>query len=378
MGTTEETIQRGIKSRGSAGRCLDDNPPLYLFLFSPAQMLYIRYILHQPIITSDIASYIDLLHPEPSRSESNMFLNFCNPSLACEVISGATEGLPEALATYAPDGAWPEGPAYWAYATQYTLLAAYSLKSALGSDFGIMEHQGIRETAMYPIALTGPTGRLFNFADSASRINRIISARESYYGLARWFQDLGCTYIARHTDLDQNATPFTIIWYQSKGAEQDAASIATDRYFKRINVCTLRSSLTDPNTTFVGFKGGNNAQQHGHLDLGSFVVEADGVRWADDLGRDNYDLPGYFGGERWNYYRLNTFGHNTLVVNGANQNTNATAHITYFKSAADRSFAVADLTPAYAWVGVTSQKRGISLYDGKRKVLVSCQHLNCG
>jgi hypothetical protein len=44
-----------------------------------------------------------------------------------------------------------------------------------------------------------------------------------------------------------------------------------------------------------------------------------GVRWFVDLGADNYNLPGYFGGQRWNYYRMRAESHNTLVLNPTDQ-----------------------------------------------------------
>ena len=50
------------------------------------------------------------------------------------------------------------------------------------------------------------------------------------------------------------------------------------------------------------------------LDLGSFVLERDGVRWAVDLGSDDSNMPGYFGAERFNYYRLRTESHNTVML----------------------------------------------------------------
>ena len=77
----------------------------------------------------------------------------------------------------------------------------------------------------------------------------------------------------------------------------------------------MRSAWDDPNAVSVDFKAGDNKANHSHLDLGSFIVDALGVRWACDLGADDYNMPGYFGGKRWTYYRLRAEGHNTLVIN---------------------------------------------------------------
>ena len=52
-------------------------------------------------------------------------------------------------------------------------------------------------------------------------------------------------------------------------------------------------------------------------------LTADGVRWATDLGPDDYNLPGYFdtkkgtASPRWKYYRLNNRSHNTLTPGDA-------------------------------------------------------------
>ena len=98
----------------------------------------------------------------------------------------------------------------------------------------------------------------------------------------------------------------------------------------RSTPATRRRSLPSsarPGTTrtplYVGFKGGDNAANHAHLDLGTFVLDALGQRWAVDLGPDDYDLPGYFGAERWTYERLKTSGQNTLLLDGANQDPKA-------------------------------------------------------
>ncbi len=94
-------------------------------------------------------------------------------------------------------------------------------------------------------------------------------------------------------------------------------------------------------------KGGDNKAPHAHLDLGSFVLDAGGVRWAADLGADDYDLPGYFGRQRWSYYRTRTESHNTLLIDDLNQDLRAEARITRQEFAADFSWLQIDLSRAY-------------------------------
>jgi hypothetical protein len=135
--------------------------------------------------------------------------------------------------------------------------------------------------------------------------------------------------------------------------------------FKGVNVAFFHSAWEDPDAIFVGFKGGDNKANHSHLDLGTFVLDALGERWAFDLGGDNYNLPAYFGRNRWTYYRLRTEGHNTLTLNGTNQDPRAEAPIVSFESTPERAFAVADLSAAYSeeaervWRGVAMIDRSL-------------------
>jgi hypothetical protein len=127
----------------------------------------------------------------------------------------------------------------------------------------------------------------------------------------------------------------------------------------------FRSAWNDPRALFVGFKAGRNDVNHAHLDLGSFVLDADGVRWAHDLGPDNYNLPGYFdskSGKRWSYYRLENHSHNTIAFGKLRQAATAMAPITVFRSTPQRASAIADLSAAYPG---TAKKilRGIALLD---------------
>ncbi|MGN6641725.1 MAG: heparinase II/III domain-containing protein, partial [Verrucomicrobiota bacterium] len=136
---------------------------------------------------------------------------------------------------------------------------------------------------------------------------------------------------------------------------------------------TLRSGWQDRDATFVGFKAGEIGSSHGHLDGGNFVLEALGVRWAYDIGGDDYALPGYFSKpQRWTYYRLRAEGHNTLVINpgaGADQVDGAKLPVTLYTSEPndERAATVMDLTGAY---GITKTWRGIQLFKNRRWVLI--------
>ena len=83
----------------------------------------------------------------------------------------------------------------------------------------------------------------------------------------------------------------------------------------------MRSSWTDPEATWVAMKGRvpwgvGSDPGHPHDDLGSFVFEMCGERWADDLGAEGYDVPEYFDlqVERWAIYRGSWAGHNVLTL----------------------------------------------------------------
>lgn len=133
---------------------------------------------------------------------------------------------------------------------------------------------------------------------------------------------------------------------------------------------TFRSAWNDKLATFVGFKGGDNKMNHAHLDLGSFVMDASGERWAIDLGSDDCNLPGYFGSQRWDYYRLRAEGHNTLVINPdakTDQDPHSTAKIIRFSDKSGAAFAITELSEAYVRTAKTVQ-RGIKLVG--RDVLV--------
>ena len=286
------------------------------------------------------------------------------PQIAGEILHDAMESIQIAMAEFAPDGAWKEGPGYWNYATLYNVVFLAGLQTALGTDFGLSGMGAFNQTGLFPIYLTGPLGRTFNYADGG---DHAIYAPQLFW-LARQFKQPICAWHERRTS---TPSALDVLWYDPAGTSPKAAGLPLNKCFRDAEVAVLRSDWENPQALFVGFKAGDNKANHSHLDLGSFVFDAAGVRWAMDLGSDDYNLPGYFGGQRWNYYRLRAEGQNTLLINpgqGPDQDPAANTRIIRFAANRKRSFAIADLTPAY---GKNARQvwRGIALLD-RDKVLV--------
>ncbi len=287
------------------------------------------------------------------------------PGLAGTLLAQALSSLPRAIASYAPGGAWIEGPGYWEYATRYLVSTLGSLTSALGTDFGLGDSRGLSATGRFRIYVSGPTGLFFNFADATARTGD----EPSLFWLARRYDDPVLAWAARD-GATLGASARDLLWYDSRGSASDLAALPLDAQYEAAELAFFRSAWNDKDALYVGFKGGNNAANHAHLDLGTFVLDALGQRWAVDLGPDDYNLPGYFGAERWTYERLKTSGQNTLMLDGADQDLKAAAPLTAFRTGADGGFAIADLTAGYAPGGATRVQRGMALRDGRSRVLI--------
>jgi hypothetical protein len=231
---------------------------------------------------------------------------------------------------------------------------------------------GFAEAGLFRIHTIGPLGLTFNYADARPHAG----VAPQMFWLAKKFARPVYAWSERRIT-DNRPTIFHVIWGARigdwlKGNPNDAPSLDTylplDAFFHGVNVATFRSDWDDSNAFYLAFKGGNNKADHSHLDLGTFVFDALGERWALDLGPDNYNLPAYFGSFRFSYYRLRTKGHNTLTNGGENQNSDAKAPIVGFLSTPDRAFAVGDLTEAYA-PKARKVRRGVALLH-RNEVLV--------
>lgn len=304
------------------------------------------------------------------------------PAVARTVVNGVRRSLTYAVPVYHPDGAYPEGPQYWDYGTTYHVLAVAMLASALGNAFGLDADPAFQRTVRYRLAIEGPTGLAFNYADCTPQCE----LPPAFAWLAARFAEPQAlahreAVLTTRAKLPLSARPIDrflplhAVWRACPpraGGATSSSALPLDLHFRgAADIALFRSAWNDPDAVFVGLKAGDSRAPHGHLDLGSFVLDADGVRWAADLGPDYYNLPEYFdakGGTRWRYFRLNNFSHNTITPGKALQKYGSIAPITAFASTPARAFAITNLTAVYP-DAATKIERGIALLD-RARVLV--------
>ena len=247
----------------------------------------------------------------------------------------------------------------------------------------MLGEEGFDRTGTFRIHTIAPNKLYFNYADAGVSARpsptlawlATIFNRPAYSDFHReWVADVLAEQRRRpDEDLFGNRFfPLEVIWYVPPGDFAEAALARAALFRSTGDVVTMRSAWDDPDALYIGFKGGWNQAPHAHLDVGSFVLDWGGIRWALDLGRDDYNLPGYWdgeeGGTRWSYYRLGSLSHNTLAIDGRLQRADGKAKVTAFAQQPERTHAVMDLATAYSGQAEAAQ-RGIALLEGRRVLI---------
>lgn len=307
------------------------------------------------------------------------------PDTAKIIVDNAVQSITNAMTSYIPDGAWHEGPTYWAYGTTYNGMLLSALRTTFGHLMGLEEDPGYEpmgKSGLFHIHTAGPTGLYFNYGDS----KKTLYYSPVLFWMSREFEEPGYAWFERLTirrdlsrmrlhDLmnDDTLDRFLALlaaWYSDAGQ-----NITHDDFPLDVAISSGETAVGamhsnwDDDAVYLGFKGGTPNTNHAHMDIGSFVLDAEGERWAYDLSGDSYDLPGYFdfNNKRWDYYRLNNYSHNTLTINNEKQAINGFADITSFFSDTDYAFTKIDMSASYPIASKTT--RSFEMKDRERVII---------
>ena len=310
------------------------------------------------------------------------------PELSKMIIDRAVETIKTPMAEYAPNGAYPEGYGYWAYGTSLNVMFLSAIEKALKTDYGLSALQGFMETAGYLLHMTSPLKMGFNYADnhefgglnpamfwfaSKSGDTSLLWEERGYMNgnlLNRREQVLSA--------IGMSIIPAMMIW----GCNISMSGVSPPKELFWMGqgvtpVTLMRTSWTGPEAIYVGFKTGSPSVNHAHMDVGTFVLDAAGVRWAMDFGQQDYNAIEQQGidlwsmgqnSQRWEVFRYNNFVHNTLTVNSQLHRVDGKTQIDAFSSTPDFMHGISDITSMFEGQ-VAECIRGIAIIN-KQYVVV--------
>jgi len=305
-----------------------------------------------------------------------------HPDIARQIIDRALATISLPMEDYKPDGAYPEGYSYWGYGTSFNVLFLSAMEKAFSSDFGLSQIPGFLKTPAFREHMMGVTGVCYNWGDCGPNA----SLSPAMFWFAQKNRDPSLLWMEKSFLDKEDYSAFTgdrllpaaIIW----GREISLAKVSQPASMVYVGqgpspVALMRTSWSDPNGIYLGFKVGSASVNHAHMDIGSFIMESDGVRWASDFGMQDYESLESKGiqlfgrtqeAQRWTVFRLNNFVHNTLTVDGALQRVSGFAMIDQFSDKADFPFAISNLSSVYDGQ-LVSATRGVGIVDNSYVVV---------
>ena len=298
------------------------------------------------------------------------------PTDAAATISESVSYLPNAISVMTPSGSYPEG-AYYLIVALSLSMACSSLETVLGTDFGLSDLEGMKESAKFLLAINGYSNT-FNHGDSTNEFN--INSSLHWYASRYNLPELSVFERENHGIKFTLDNHLSLLWYDPDLVEgvtledmQPDYLLMSDQY---VSIASFRSFSGDAHQIYAAIKSGyNQVSSHCDFDIGTFVMEAVGELWFEDLGKDNYNVSNYFdrgeGGTRWTYYRKRAEGHNTIIINPSadgGQDFDAKCQITDYQSAYDGGYATVNMKDAYDDYGATKATRSIALFDNRSRV----------
>lgn len=195
--------------------------------------------------------------------------------------------------SYSPDGGCDEGPSYWTAAGGSLLDCLDLLYDISGGKINIYDHPTIKAMGEYAVHFNIFDTNVVNFADSGKKLapNAALIRR---YGEAVGSEDM----IAFSKLLNKMDNPdlneshayrvLRSLYEPDVIGEVDELPAKDAVYYDYIKVALLRQTSCRGKGWFIGMKGGNNAEDHNHNDVGSFMLYRDKTPIIVDLGPGEY------------------------------------------------------------------------------------------
>lgn len=238
---------------------------------------------------------------------------------AGEVIRRALKSLRLYVHDLGREGGSAEGTGYWAYGMRYGVLGFAALESVGNGTNGLMDSAGMRNTGKFMLSFC-PGKIPVTWGDASGRGGDAI-----LYFLGRRY---GLRALVEYQDqvslgLPEVAWPqeaLSLLWRQPEIPRN--SSLALERLpasavYSEIGWSSYADNRKRPRVV-AGFKCGDLAANHTHLDNNTFQMRVGGELLARDPGNPPY-TQAYFSPKRWKMYLVTTEAHNGLLIDGKGQ-----------------------------------------------------------
>ncbi len=248
-----------------------------------------------------------------------------DPEYFQDVIRGALRATEGGTIVYFPEGEYAEGISYWRYAGSRFPQIFKALQTSMGTDWGRTEIPGVLETATFPFRMRGAT-TAYAFGDGQAEdaiipLMMFCADQTNNKSLAQYRKD----------KMGQSGSIVDVAnWVFDTAEYKQGLDVYDADVYNRNNSTIILKTGWDLADATIALHGGANNDPHGHMDVGSFQLDMNGVRFGMDLPRDEYNLRdlGHYNKARVNefwpdgypfsgghYYRSKGEGHNTVVAN---------------------------------------------------------------
>ena len=306
-----------------------------------------------------------------------------DPQLAARTIKRSLDGIPHALDEYGPDGVYPEGSTYWGYGTSFSVVTNAMLESAFGTDFGLGDYPGFKDSAYFRLLMNTPSGWYYNYADCGDKRSSnpdvtlawfaSKSGDELFFERSRFLNPPESLKIQKNTIQTapqkigrlRRLNGAGLVWL-SQYEKQIESELPTSWKGDGTNpIAVFTGGSNDPYSYYLGCKGGSGTVNHGNMDAGSFIFEINGLRWVSDPGNQAYhdlEKTGFDlwnksqDSQRWTLLNKGNFGHSTITVNNQLHKVDGKATIVDFKQG-DKPEVTFDLTPVFEGILKSSKRK---------------------
>ena len=240
---------------------------------------------------------------------------------------------------YAGGGGYPEGSNYWEYGTTNEVILLQTLEHIFGHTAGLGDVPGFMDTGSFALFAHGTANSSFSFNDGGGAVDDPLpgtwwfAAKKGDPSLAfgeKHLLDKGV-----YTTSFQRRMPLVPCFLKDFDIDSKTIQAPSEAMWHcggQMPVGVVRRGWKyDASDAYLCVKGGHAdtwasmVTSHGHMDAGSFIFEADGQRWSDDIMRPSYsawfaalrDAGSRSGdtsqsGLRWDTFRVNNLCHSTI------------------------------------------------------------------